>query len=419
MPSNPTLSLSNFLNSAASSSRKRPHAEITRSESRSISPNLPSKRRRISRSMNSSLFSTSSPTPTPTPTSAVTRSERDGYDYRYPVMSSHTTRASQGATGETIDLTADSDSDDDNDTASRQPPRRNPQPQQRPRQSRSRPVPHGGAPPFDRRVQPESLEVIDLLDDSDYQIEENDEERQVLFDGDSDTGYESPDDVQIVDERPALPGNRRPTSTRPTTRRPSPRQSARPTWANIPDMIRRSGQYMFGNAANINEVLLNRLDGLRARTNDDRQDHGARDDGVGNFIINLDYRQPAFALGGLEIYDRSSETPQGPGIGDAYKAPPPPPQGFIRTFAEDDVVLCPMCGDELATGKGDTKQQVWVAKQCGHVYCGECATNRFSSKSRKKDKKAAPSKVVPFSECNIDGCKTKLNNKHAMFPVYL
>lgn len=65
------------------------------------------------------------------------------------------------------------------------------------------------------------------------------------------------------------------------------------------------------------------------------------------------------------MYERSSETPQA--IQEPYKAPPAAKEGFIRTFKEESVVLCPMCGDELAIGEGVIKQQVWVVKACGHV----------------------------------------------------
>ena len=51
---------------------------------------------------------------------------------------------------------------------------------------------------------------------------------------------------------------------------------------------------------------------------------------------------------------------------DAYKPPSPAPEGFSRTLGEDDVAICPNCGWELGTGDG-TKQEIWVAKQCGHV----------------------------------------------------
>jgi ribosomal protein L37AE/L43A len=30
-------------------------------------------------------------------------------------------------------------------------------------------------------------------------------------------------------------------------------------------------------------------------------------------------------------------------------------------------VVCPNCGDELAVGKDEMKQQIWVVKSCGHV----------------------------------------------------
>ncbi|EXJ78852.1 hypothetical protein A1O1_09254 [Capronia coronata CBS 617.96] len=337
-------------------------------------------------------------------------------------MSSHNSRPSRGPNDLTIDLTVDSDSD--GDTASgasillRRSPRRNQQPQppshpqpQQPAVSRN-----AGAPPFGRRQRQEAQEVIDLSDDnSDFQVED----LEGGTDWPSNESGSDSGDVQIVHERPAPPGNRRPPQpARPATRRPSPRHADRGPWVNLPDFLRRSTQFMFGNVQNANDVFLNRLDGIRSRAGDGRQEGETRENEAGgNFIINLDYRQPAFALGGLEIYDRSSETPQV--INEPYKAPPAPKEGFIRTFAEDDVVLCPMCGDELATGKGDTKQQVWVVKQCGHVYCGECATNRYASKARKKDKKAPPSKVTPFSECKVDDCKIRLTHNTAMFPIYL
>jgi hypothetical protein len=50
----------------------------------------------------------------------------------------------------------------------------------------------------------------------------------------------------------------------------------------------------------------------------------------------------------------------------AYKPPSPPPEGFTRTVQEDEIVVCPNCDHELGTGD-DIKQQIWVAKPCGHV----------------------------------------------------
>lgn len=48
------------------------------------------------------------------------------------------------------------------------------------------------------------------------------------------------------------------------------------------------------------------------------------------------------------------------------KALSPAPEGFARTLQEGDVAVCPNCGDELGAGLG-VKQQIWVAKPCGHV----------------------------------------------------
>jgi hypothetical protein len=125
---------------------------------------------------------------------------------------------------------------------------------------------------------------------------------------------------------------------------------------------------MFGNMQNAYDDIFaaDRFDGARAGEVGGRRNEVAPANEPGpELLIHMDYRRPAFALGGLEIFDRSSETPQV--IQEPYKAPPAPKDGFIRSFAEDDIVLCPRCGDELATGNDDTKSQVWVVKQCGHV----------------------------------------------------
>lgn len=50
-----------------------------------------------------------------------------------------------------------------------------------------------------------------------------------------------------------------------------------------------------------------------------------------------------------------------------YEAPPPAEKGFTRSPEEDEEVVCPNCGDELAVSEDETKAQVWVVKGCGHV----------------------------------------------------
>lgn len=72
----------------------------------------------------------------------------------------------------------------------------------------------------------------------------------------------------------------------------------------------------------------------------------------------MDYAAPGFDLG-LPGANRPP-TPK-------YSPPPEPEEGFTRNPAEDEVVVCPLCGDELAMGENEVKQQVWVVKGCGHV----------------------------------------------------
>ncbi|KAL4868063.1 hypothetical protein BDV12DRAFT_170293 [Aspergillus spectabilis] len=97
----------------------------------------------------------------------------------------------------------------------------------------------------------------------------------------------------------------------------------------------------------------------------------------------------------------------------SYKPPSPASEGFTRSVAEDDVAMCPNCDEELGTGD-DTKQQIWVAKQCGHVYCGECATNRSLTKAKK-----ASAKTKPFAKCRVPDCGKPISAPKAMFQIYL
>jgi hypothetical protein len=123
-----------------------------------------------------------------------------------------------------------------------------------------------------------------------------------------------------------------------------------------------------------------------------------------------------------------------------YSPPPEPAEGFTRSPGEDEVVVCPNCGDELAMGDNDVKQEVWAIKSCGHVsrvnlfaytarayifaqvYCGECAQNRSRGKG-KKGKGKAPAfddfgLPAPFSKCVVEGCFAPATAK-SMVLVYL
>lgn len=73
----------------------------------------------------------------------------------------------------------------------------------------------------------------------------------------------------------------------------------------------------------------------------------------------MDYGTTAFSMG--------YEQPRREATPPAYVAPDPPEEGFTRSPAEDEAVVCPNCGDELAIGKDEEKRSVWVVKACGHV----------------------------------------------------
>ena len=137
--------------------------------------------------------------------------------------------------------------------------------------------------------------------------------------------------------------------------------------------------------------------------------------------------------------------------GDGQPVPPPkieplPPvqTGFTRTPREGDIFLCPNCDGELATDMGtenaelgNLKKQVWVAKHCGHTYCGECASkqNRTTggigakAKGKGKAKLCAESieehtggrVVKPLLKCVAKDCPNPKSVKGptTMFQVYL
>ncbi|KAE8356715.1 hypothetical protein BDV28DRAFT_144839 [Aspergillus coremiiformis] len=134
---------------------------------------------------------------------------------------------------------------------------------------------------------------------------------------------------------------------------------------------------------------------------------GDRPGGAIDLTINLDMDGPL----GMD-YQIQRLTPDR-GSQSTYKPPSPPPEGFTRTVGDDDVVCCPNCDAELGTGD-EVKQQIWVVKQCGHVYCGQCATHRSKSNAKKA---AQPAK--PFSKCQVADCGKSVSAPKSMFQVYL
>lgn len=140
----------------------------------------------------------------------------------------------------------------------------------------------------------------------------------------------------------------------------------------------------------------------------------------------LNYAMSSFPMG--------SSTPQAPpSRRNEYKPPSPAPEGFTRTLGEEDVAICPNCYWELGTGEGK-KQEIWVAKQCGHVcwplisqtililihllqvYCGECTDNRSLSKAKKAQ---GSIKTKPFSKCQVLDCGKSVSAPTSMVHIYL
>ncbi|WEW61106.1 WD domain-containing protein [Emydomyces testavorans] len=100
----------------------------------------------------------------------------------------------------------------------------------------------------------------------------------------------------------------------------------------------------------------------------------------------------------------------------AYQAPPAPLKGFTGTAGEEAIVVCPNCDHELGTGDDPLQKQVWVARSCGHVYCGLCTKNRAVTRGKKA---ATPSKTRPFAKCVVAECGKSVSQPKTMLQIYL
>lgn len=126
---------------------------------------------------------------------------------------------------------------------------------------------------------------------------------------------------------------------------------------------------------------------------------------------SLDFRRQGFAMGPVP-QPQPPPNPPPP----TYEAPPAPRLGYSRSPKEDDVLICPNCEDELGVGQDDLKRQVWVAKKCGHVYCGECTKHRQTASKSKVARAGLPK---PFSTCPVEDCNNKISHPKSVFQVYL
>lgn len=115
---------------------------------------------------------------------------------------------------------------------------------------------------------------------------------------------------------------------------------------------------------------------------------------------NLDYQAQAFV--------RQRQPPKPP-----HQAPPPARPGFTRSPTEDDVVVCPACGNELIAikagddgppikkphGKSPNKKEreehhFWVVKECGHV----SISNKFHSRDSSNKYRSTATNAIKAGE---------------------
>ncbi|KAI9687804.1 MAG: hypothetical protein M1822_001884 [Bathelium mastoideum] len=147
---------------------------------------------------------------------------------------------------------------------------------------------------------------------------------------------------------------------------------------------------------------------------------------IGVHISPEDFQLVAFDLG-IPGGDGRGRNGSNTGAGRArgpMRAPSPPPEareGFTRSPLEEDVLVCPLCGDELGAGEGDVKCQVWIVKTCGHVYCGACAHGRGSAKRKGKEPadKGKGKAKQSFTSCVVEGCNKKVSGPRQMFQLFL
>lgn len=241
-----------------------------------------------------------------------------GYDFRRPVMSNIQTPPSE----EIVDLT-----NDPNPT----PPRFSRPPPSHTQSSRDTRPPHRRLPRFGRNIM---ADVVDLEEDD---AQADDEPTEVI-----NLDPPSSPEVQFVRARS----------------RPTSRPAAFATPVHLLEIINLQG-YLTTQEAFRQEIALQtrRMGRLRSRRPNVEEMLFAGDTNQNiDLTIDLDYQAPGFT-----ISDPTSATPP-----DSYKPPSPPPAGFTRTVGEDDVVVCPNCDRELGIGEGP-RQQIWVAKSCGHV----------------------------------------------------
>lgn len=302
---------------------------------------------------------------------------RRGFDFRTPIFSAtpppdndmaSDTEPQQGLSAWTevpqsntnppdvIDLTAETDSPPQPTSSLRTRPRV----RRRSTPSRAR-QPRRRGPRYDRDI---LIEYVDLLDD-----DQQGSSRTTDAIADSDENSE----VEFLSAR-----TRTPPPAPPVAERIDLSNDERASMGIVPDFIRMVNQRLGWN------TNAWRTDGLQpppAAAQEPIRTAAARmirplggfatrfsqpdiHFGVGETVNNMggmpgpmDYEQQGFQLTNVVQRPQASD----------YKAPDPLPKGFTRIAKDEDVVVCPNCGNELGIGQKLLKRQVWVARACGHV----------------------------------------------------
>ncbi|KAL2752375.1 hypothetical protein ACRALDRAFT_2044199 [Sodiomyces alcalophilus JCM 7366] len=326
----------------------------------------------------------------------------NAHQSRHPSAQGPRLPRSSGAS-EVIDLTNEPDSPVQ---THRRPPPQNPR-RQNSQASR-------GPPPAFSRSDSSILggsNVIDLTDDSPNPARSNgphpDRDPDLIF----------------VDQRPA-PGPRLPPPPPPASRLPPPPRHP------------HTGRHRSGNGprnlwAGLRRDFANHISlfGLLRQAQDEEDFAGMMGAQAFNPVgeINLQYNHGTF--------DQRPPSPK-----PAHEVPPAARPGFTRDVKEDDAVVCPACGEELAYEPPDCQESqpsqsrpsratktgrkrargehhFWALKECGHVYCADCFEHRRPTTKRRitgfrNDKDAKPI-------CAVDGCDAAVANKASWVGIYL
>lgn len=348
------VSLEDYVIENGSHDKQRTYEQITRSQSHSVTPTPPSKRRRTSARTASPSPSFTSTSSFSQPSSPVQRFAGDGLDYRRPTLSAMAQVLIEEQN--TIDLTL---SDDESDSQSLTLPALA-------RRSITRTRGDTVSGPSSRRS---SRAGTRSRLTQPVQRPQRQTENPVVIELSSE-GETEDDDIQFTGFRQLTRG-----SAPSSQNNNGPRQLSTP-----PAELRRADAQTFGLARTAQDIR-NGLGQLGAfiggrmlpyprpisGANLDHHviQHGvppdidlATFDSMGeDYDIELDYALTGFAMD--------------PGADDIEETKPPVPEarkGFTRDLEENgDVLVCVACEDELSAGKDELKQQVWVAKKCGHV----------------------------------------------------